>query len=128
MQYHVAPFQLLCLLTTSFIFELRTPGARQIALDSLQKHPLPFAAAGMLGLLVQLAGLLAVKIAGSVAVKLLGIARGAALVLFEAFFADTTTRPSTGQLGGYGASVCAFVAYTWIRLHRGTVAEEKKTS
>ena len=130
MQYHVAPFQLLCLLTASAVIELREPSARELAYASVVAHPLPFAAAGVLGLLVQFAGLLAVKIAGSVAVKLLGIARGAALVLFEAAFADAASRPTGGQLGGYGASVCAFTAYTWIRLNgpsRQPATPSKKT-
>lgn len=118
MQYHVAPTQLLCLLTASAFVELRDPADRATAVAALSTHPIPFAVAGMLGLLVQLAGLLTVKIAGSVAVKLLGIARGAALVLFEAAFASASSSPAGTQLMGYGASVVGFFLYTWSRLSR----------
>ena len=72
----------------------------------------------LLGLCVQLAGLMTVSIAGSVAVKLLGIARGAAIVLFEASFASADAQPGLAQLGGYGASVLGFLAYTKLRLGR----------
>ena len=100
--------------------EFRDPADRAAAAASVAAHPMSFFAAGTLGLLVQLAGLLAVKCAGSVAVKLLGIARGAALVLFEAAFASEGARPAPGQLGGYGVSVAAFGVYTWVRLKRPT--------
>ena len=115
MQYHVAPPQLAALLISSFILELDTPSERQKALDAMLAAPWPFVAAGVLGLGLQVAGLLAVKIAGSVAVKLLGVARGAALVLFEAATMPDTA-PSPIQLCGYGTSLTSFVVYTWLRL------------
>ena len=115
MQYHVAPPQLAALLISSFILELDTPSERQKALDAMLAAPWPFVAAGVLGLGLQVAGLLAVKIADSVAVKLLGVARGAALVLFEAATMPDTA-PSPIQLCGYGTSLTSFVVYTWLRL------------
>jgi hypothetical protein len=78
---------------------------------------------------LQVAGLLAVKLAGSVALKLLGIARGAALVLFEvarAHDGTADTPPTLLQLGGYGASLGGFVAYTWLRV--GTLGTTAGTS
>jgi hypothetical protein len=117
MQYHVAPPQLACLLVASALLELREPADRAAALAAATAAPLSFLAAGVLGLGLQVAGLLAVKIAGSVAVKLLGIARGAALVLFEAARAtDPATRPSTMQACGYTTSCVGFLVYTWMRL------------
>ena len=118
MQYHVAPLQLVCLLGSSLLVELNEPEKRAVACSALSAHPWLFSAAGVLGLLVQLAGLLTVKIAGSVAVKLLGIARGAALVLFEATFASADARPDATQLASYATSVFSFVLYTHVRLNR----------
>lgn len=83
MQYHVAPVQLLCLLAASVMFELHNEEHRSAALGAIRSTPMPFIVAGLLGLVLQVIGLLAVRAAGSVAVKLLGIARGAGLVLFE---------------------------------------------
>jgi len=121
MQYHVAPPQLACLLLASAILELRTASERGIALAGFTNHPIPMVAAGILGLLVQVAGLLAVQIAGSVALKLLGIARGAGLVLFEVARAHASGHgsvPSSLQLGGYAASIGGFCAYTTLRIRR----------
>ena len=127
MQFHVAPPQLLCLVIASAIFELRDPAARTAAMESLAAYPMPFAAAAILGLLLQVAGLLAVKIAGSVAVKLLGIARGAGLVLFEAVRAtDPAKVPTPVQLGGYATSMGGFLLYTWIRLRTQQVADPQR--
>lgn len=128
MQYHVAPPQLLCLLAASGALELRTASARAQALASLGHLPVTFAAAGLLGLGLQAAGLLAVKIAGSVAVKLLGIARGAALVLFEAlrFPSDPQSRPSAVQAVGYATSLGGFLLYTWLRLRSAPASPSAK--
>ena len=95
MQYHVAPPQLAALLISSFILELDTPFERQKALDAMLAAPWPFVAAGVLGLGLQVAGLLAVKIAGSAVAGLLGRG-GAALVLFEAAtMPDTAPSPAS---------------------------------
>lgn len=127
MQYHVSPPQLVALLAAAAVFELRTPDDRQAALASLAANPLLFTLAGFLGFGLQIAGLLAVKIAGSVAVKLLGIARGAALVLFESIVrTDAHSRPSAVQACGYATSLGGFLLYTWLRL-RTTPASPPKT-
>ena len=117
MQYHVAPLQLLCLLAASAVFELRAASDRAAAHAALATAPFPFLGAGVLGLLLQVVGLLTVKVAGSVTVKLLGIARGAGLVLFEVVYSNgNSLAPSTSQLAGYTASVCGFVGYTLVRV------------
>lgn len=77
MQYHVAPTQLVCLLAAAAVIEFQDAVDRQAALNALHSHPLLFVWTGMLGLVLQVVGLLALRVAGSVAVKLLGIARGA---------------------------------------------------
>ena len=105
----------------AILTNLNSPGAEASVRSSTCVPKLTlrlFSAAGVLGLLVQLAGLLTVKIAGSVAVKLLGIARGAALVLFEATFASADARPDATQLASYATSVFSFVLYTHVRLNR----------
>jgi hypothetical protein len=118
MQYHVAPTQLLCLLTAAACIELGSAAERERAHASIMAHGGRFFAAGALGLLLQVVGLFAVKAAGSVAVKLLGIARGAGLVLFEVLKGSSggETPPSSVQLAGYSASVGGFVLYTLVRL------------
>jgi len=125
MQYHVAPPQLICLVLSSALFELRDKADREAALSALVANPLTFAAGGALGLGLLVAGLLAVKIAGSVAVKLLGIARGAALVLFEAVRAtNDSDRPSAMQACGYTTSLLGFLLYTWLRIRQQAPAAE----
>lgn len=118
MQYHVAPPQFACLLLASAVFELWNAADRQKAVAAVVADPAPFALAGVLGLLLQVVGLMAVKAAGSVAVKLLGIARNAGLVLFEVFRGGGDRAPTHLQLAGYTASVGSFFVYTLVRLRR----------
>ena len=101
----------------SALFEMRTASDRAVAAAALWANPLLFAMAGALGLLLQVVGLIAVKATGSVTFKLLGIARGAALVLFEVCTGATSrTPPTTVQLVGYTTSLAGFGLYTMVRL------------
>ena len=127
MQYHTAPPQLIFLLGASALLEMHSESARAAALSAVASTPWPFVLAGLLGLLLQVVGLVAVKLTGSVTFKLLSTARGAALVLFEVLTGGTGGKggdapPSVVQLGGYVASLAGFCVYTLARL-RGPGAQ-----
>mmetsp|Transcript_18159 Transcript_18159/g.46484 ORF Transcript_18159/g.46484 Transcript_18159/m.46484 type:complete len:326 (+) Transcript_18159:59-1036(+) len=125
LQYHVALPQLLCLLAASAIFEMHTEANRAAAAAAIAEHPQAFVVAGVLGQLLQVVGLIAVKVTGSVAFKLLGIARGAGLVLFEVIVHPEDARPGSLQLGGYVASIAGFVVYSFARLTAAPLVETK---
>jgi hypothetical protein len=128
MQYHVAPWQLLCLLGASAVLEINTADRVDAALTSVAAHPALFGAACALGLFLQFAGLLVVRTAGSVAMKLLGVVRGAGLVAFEVVFGSADSRAevlSPLQLAGYAVSLSAFVAYNLLRGVGGAAAGPK---
>ncbi len=129
MQYHVAPYQFLCLVLASAALEFSAPDDRAAGAAAFARRPELFLGAGLLGFLLQVAGLLVVKVAGSVAVKLLGIVRGAALVVFEVVFGSVEPgrEPlSPVQLAGYFASLAGFVAYNLLRLGQVGVSPSKK--
>jgi hypothetical protein len=114
MQYHIAPWQSLCLLATSAAVELRTPADRAAAFSAVAGSPLVFMGASALGLGLQIGALLVIKAAGSVTMKLLGIFRNGALVLFEA--ARGAEYLQSHQLAGHALSTGAFFLYTLVRL------------
>ena len=106
---------------------MNSESARAGAMSAVTSTPWPFVLAGLLGLLLQVVGLVAVKLTGSVTFKLLSVARGAALVLFEVLTGGTGGKgggapPSVVQLGGYVASLAGFCVYTLARL-RGPGAQ-----
>ena len=114
MQYHVAPYQALCLCAASLLVELAHPADRALAAATIAAHPSAFAVASVLGLGLQVTTLLVIKFAGSVTVKLLAIFRNAVLVLFQvAVGAEVVT---SMQLTGHAISTASFIAYTYARM------------
>ena len=63
---------------------------------------------------LQFAGLLAIRVLGSVTMKLLGIARSAALVLFEVLRGNEPA--SLRMIVGYSISLGAFAVYSRLKM------------
>jgi len=113
-QYHVAPSQAGCLLLASLALELRDPASRAALVAAVAARPFAFLAVSALGLVLQFAGLLAIRVLGSVTMKLLGIARSAALVLFEVLRGNEPA--SLRMIVGYSISLGAFAVYSRLKM------------
>ena len=113
-QYHVAPSQAGCLLLASLALELRDPASRAALVAAVAARPFAFLAVSALGLVLQFAGLLAIRVLGSVTMKLLGIARSAALVLFEVLRGNEPA--SLRMIVGYSLSLGAFAVYSRLKM------------
>ena len=90
------------------------PASRAALVAAVAARPFAFLAVSALGLVLQFAGLLAIRVLGSVTMKLLGIARSAALVLFEVLRGNEPA--SLRMIVGYSISLGAFAVYSRLKM------------